>query len=90
MSTSGTGFRSRDGKILLSKNIIDPFTGYPVDQLKSVTVVSDSPVSAEVLSTALLIDRDCIDRRSLSGSCNRVIEVVYDSVGSETLTEIFS
>ena len=90
MSASGTGFKSGDGMFAPGNNIIDPFTGYPVDQPKTVTVVSDDPVVAEVLSTSLLINRNCIDKKTLSENCHRVVEVSCDGDRNETIVEILS
>ena len=90
MSASGTGFKSGDGMFAPGNNIIDPFTGSPVDQPKTVTVVSDDPVVAEVLSTSLLINRNCIDKKTLSENCHRVVEVSCDGDRNETIIEILS
>ena len=55
LSTSGTtSFNFPKGKAR-SAHVISPFTGYPVEGCRTMSVVSESPVEAEILSTALLV-----------------------------------
>lgn len=57
VSTSGgyeRSFKGEDGKTYI--HIIDPKTGYPVDNgIKSLSVVADSGIYADALSTALYV-----------------------------------
>lgn len=57
VATSGSYerfFKGSDGKIY--SHIINPKTGYPVDNgIKSVTIVSDSGIKSDCLSTALFV-----------------------------------
>ena len=55
LSTSGTGSAPQPKKEARHGHVISPFTGYPVAGCRTMSVVSESPVEAEILSTALLV-----------------------------------
>lgn len=88
ISTSGTGFVDEKGVFQPSYNIIDPRTGQAVIEARTLSVISDDALEAEVLSTALLIDPDC-----LSGNFDRkgkeAFAVVYDFRKNFAVREIF-
>lgn len=58
VSTSSNFFVDDSGKLCNHRHVINPFTGYPVEECMTVSVRSDSSVAAEVLSTAFLVTRD--------------------------------
>ncbi len=55
LSTSGTGSTPQPREEARHGHVISPFTGYPVAGCRIMSVVSESPVEAEILSTALLV-----------------------------------
>ena len=88
LSSSGTGFVDKDGVFRSSGNIIDPRTGKSMDEARTVSVVSDDPLEAEILSTALLVDTDCLpDDFDRSG--REAFAVIYDSMKKFVVNEIF-
>ncbi len=58
VSTSSNFFVDDNGRLRNHRHVIDPFQGYPTEELKSVSVCSESPVLAEVMSTAMLVSTD--------------------------------
>lgn len=89
MSTSGTGFRDGKGLFRSSGNIIHPFTGEPVGDPRTVTVVCDDPFSAEVLSTALLIDNNCLVDDIQTKIEFEAFEVIYNVDKQVRVVELF-
>jgi thiamine biosynthesis lipoprotein len=88
LSTSGTGFVDERGVFRSSGNIIDPRTGESIDEARTVSVISDDPLEAEVLSTALLIDADCLpDDFDRTG--REAFAVIYDTGKNYVVKEIF-
>jgi thiamine biosynthesis lipoprotein len=88
LSSSGTGFVDDGGAFRSSGNIIDPRTGESMDEARTVSVVSDDPLEAEVLSTALLVDDDCLpDDYDRSG--REAFAVIYDTEKHFVVKEIF-
>lgn len=88
LSTSGTGFVDEGGVFRSSGNIIDPRTGESMDDPRTVSLVSDDPLEAEVLSTALLIDSDCLpDDFDRTG--REAFAVIYDTGKNFVVKEIF-
>ncbi len=58
VSTSSNFFLTDHGTLKNHMHVIDPFTGIPVEQCISVSVMAPSPVLAEMLSTAFLVMSD--------------------------------
>lgn len=58
VSTSSNFYVDDHGKLQNHRHVISPYTGYPVEDLVTVSVRSASPVEAEVLSTAFLVMTD--------------------------------
>jgi FAD:protein FMN transferase len=58
VSTSGNFYLDNHGNLQNHRHVINPFTGYPVKNLVSVSVHARSPVVAEILSTAYLVLSD--------------------------------
>ncbi len=55
VSTSSNFFVADNGMLKNHRHVIDPKTGEPIEQLRSVSVCSESPLLAEMLSTAFLV-----------------------------------
>lgn len=89
MSTSGAGFRDGKGSFRSSCNIIHPFTGEPVCDPRTVTVVCDDPFLAEVLSTALLIDNNCLVNDIKTKIEFEAFEVIYNVEKQVRIVELF-
>ncbi len=64
LSTSGNAPVDNSSHEARHGHIISPFTGYPVGGYRLLSVVSESPIDAETLSTALLVT-DCAERDKL-------------------------
>ncbi len=74
LSTSGTITEDIKPKL----HIINPDTGYPVRKMKTVSVVSGSPLKSEILSTALMIADNSKKAKILSDFPGvRIVEVDY-------------
>jgi thiamine biosynthesis lipoprotein ApbE len=58
VSTSGNFYIDNHGNLKNHRHVINPFTGYPVKNLVSVSVHAQSSVVAEILSTAYLVLSD--------------------------------
>ena len=58
VSTSSNFYVDDHGKLHNHRHVINPFTGYPVEDIVTVSVRADSPVTAEILSTAFLVLAD--------------------------------
>lgn len=58
VSTSSNFFLDDDGKLRNHHHVIDPKTGKPHKPFTSVSVSAESPVLAEMLSTAFLVSSD--------------------------------
>jgi thiamine biosynthesis lipoprotein len=58
VSTSGNFYLDNHGKLKNHRHVINPFNGYPVRDLVSVSVQARSSVVAEILSTAYLVLSD--------------------------------
>ncbi|MDT8400324.1 MAG: FAD:protein FMN transferase [Bacteroidales bacterium] len=88
ISTSGTGFVDDKGMFKASYNVFDPRTGETIDEPRTVSVISDDPLEAEILSTALLIDSDCLpgdfDRKG-----KEAFAVIYDFRKNFIVKDIF-
>ena len=83
LSTSGTD--KSDG------HIIDPHTGKPSGKTGTVSVVSESPVEAEVLSTALLVAGEENRERILKRfNPERVVEITYAADNSPAIYERYN
>lgn len=88
ISTSGTGFVDEHGMFKPAHNIFDPRTGRSVDDPMTLSVISDDPFESEVLSTALLIDINCLsDKYNTEG--REAFAVIYDLRKNFVLKEIF-
>lgn len=55
VSTSSNFYVDDYGKLHNHRHVINPYTGYPVEDILTVSVRSESPVTAEILSTAILV-----------------------------------
>lgn len=88
LSSSGTGFVDENGVFRSSGNIIDPLTGESMDEALMVSVVADDPLEAEILSTALLLDPECLPA-DFDKSGREAFTVVYDSMKKFVVKEIF-
>ena len=55
VSSSSNYYVDDSGSVQKKVNVINPYIGMPVDDLGVVSVKSDSPLEAEILSTAFLI-----------------------------------
>jgi len=88
ISTSGTGFVDESGIFRPSQNIIDPRTGNPLVTPLTVSVISDDPFEAEVLSTSLLIDNNCLSPE-FEKSGKEAFAVIYDIRKNFVVKEIF-
>ena len=55
VSTSSNFFVDDNGELHNHRHVINPYTGYPVEDIVTVSVCADSPVTAEILSTACLV-----------------------------------
>jgi FAD:protein FMN transferase len=58
VSTSSNFYVTDNGILKNHKHVIDPVTGLPVDECVSVSVMAQSPVLAEMMSTAFLVMPD--------------------------------
>ena len=58
VSTSSNFYVNDQGKLHNHKHVIDPETGMPHEEFTSVSVLAESPVLAEVMSTAFLTMSD--------------------------------
>lgn len=88
ISTSGTGFVDASGLFKPAGNIFKPITGEPVDDPRTVSFISDDPLEAEILSTALLIDSECLPA-DYDRSGKEAFAVMYDSRNNFIVNEIF-
>lgn len=88
ISTSGTGFVDTAGIFRPSDNIFNPHTGKTIDEPKTVSFISDDPVEAEILSTSLLIDNDCLSEE-FDPTEKKAFTVVYDTMKNFVVQEIF-
>jgi len=55
VSTSGNFYVDDNGVLQNHRHVINPFTGYPVEDIVTVSVCAGSAMVAEILSTAFLI-----------------------------------
>lgn len=88
ISTSGTGFADSKGGFEPSCNIIDPRSGNAVVEPRTASVISGDPLEAEILSTALLVDSNCLSGEFDAGG-KKAFTVVYDETGQFVINEIF-
>ena len=58
ISTSGNYYVDDSGQLCSKVNVINPLTGRAVDELSAVSIKSNSPLEAEILSTAFLVMED--------------------------------
>jgi len=80
VSTSSNFFVTDNGTLKNHRHVIDPESGKPIEQLRSVSVCSESPVLAEMLSTAFLILPDKkIEKVKEQYDNLEVISVDYES-----------
>ncbi|MFO7853197.1 MAG: FAD:protein FMN transferase [Bacteroidota bacterium] len=87
ISTSGTGFVDASGIFRPSHNIINPHTGKTIDAPMTVSFISDDPLEAEILSTSLLIDTDCLSEQ-FDRSGKEAFAIIYDEGKNFELREI--
>ncbi|NIR92512.1 MAG: FAD:protein FMN transferase, partial [Gammaproteobacteria bacterium] len=55
MSTSSNFYVDDNGELQNHRHVINPASGFPVEECVSVSVTAESAVVAEILSTALLV-----------------------------------
>ena len=53
--TSGVYERFREDQEVRYPHILDPFTGWPVEEITSVTVITDEGLVADAAATALIV-----------------------------------
>jgi len=58
MSSSSNYYADDNGQLCKKINVINPFTKKPVEDFALASVKSDSPLQAEILSTAFLVMDD--------------------------------
>ncbi len=80
VSTSSNFFIDHHGKLQNHRHVIKPKTGYPVEELVTVSVKSESAVDAEILSTACLVlsDVELADIRTSLPPCE-IVRILYTS-----------
>lgn len=87
VSTSSNFFLDDEGKLRNHRHVIDPKTGKPHEPFASVSVSAESPVLAEMLSTAFLVSADDKIREVMNHYDNlEVIRVDYEP-GSANITQ---
>lgn len=80
VSTSSNFFVADNGMLKNHRHVIDPKTGKPIEQLRSVSVCTESPVLAEMLSTAFLVlSEEKIEDIKEQYDSLEVISVDYES-----------
>lgn len=80
VSTSSNFFLDDDGKLRNHRHVIDPKTGKPHEPFTSVSVSAESPVLAEMMSTAYLVSSDEKIKEVMNHYDNlEVIRVHYES-----------
>lgn len=87
VSTSSNFFMDDEGKLRNHRHVIDPKTGKPHEPFTSVSVSAESPVLAEMLSTAFLVSSDEKIKEVIKHYDSlEVIRVNYES-GSASITQ---
>ena len=87
VSTSSNFFVSDNGRLKNHRHVIDPRIGQPVERCCSVSVSAESPVLAEMLSTAFLVSPDEVIYEVMNQYDHlEVIKVDYES-GQGIVTE---
>lgn len=87
VSTSSNFYLGDDGKLRNHRHVIDPETGKPHEPFTSVSVSAESPVLAEMLSTAFLVSTDDKIQEVMKQYDNlEVIRVDYKSEGVKLTT----
>jgi len=87
VSTSSNFYLDDTGKLQNHRHVIDPKTGKPHEPFTSVSVSVESPVLAEMMSTAFLVSSDDKIKEVMNHYDNmEVIRVNYES-GSAKITQ---
>lgn len=82
VSTSSNFYVDDHGMLHNHRHVINPFTGYPVEDLVTVSVRAESPIIAEILSTAgLVLTDEAIDKIKPDFPFCDIVKVNY-STGS--------
>ncbi len=79
LSSSGSYYEHEEkGHMKPLKHLISPYTGYPVDDIRTLCVQSPGSVEAEILSTALIVSPEPVKQDILANfpECS-AIEIVY-------------
>lgn len=84
VSTSSNFYLDDSGTLINHRHVINPFTGYPVEECTAVSVSAASAELAEAMSTALLAgDESLADQmRNQLGPCE-ILKVVYTDEGPD-------
>ena len=79
VSSSGSYYEHEEkGSLKPLKHLISPYTGYPIDDIRTLCVESSGPVEAEVLSTALIVSPETVKQDILANfPDSSAIEIVY-------------
>ncbi|MDP4175251.1 MAG: FAD:protein FMN transferase [Bacteroidota bacterium] len=79
VSSSSNYYLDDNGKLCYKLSIINPFKSVPAEDISIVSVLSESPLTAEILSTALLVLEDYkIQEIIRKVECLEVIKIVYN------------
>ena len=83
LSTSGATINKETKEPFMPAHIIDPKTGLPVQDIKTISVTSVSALEAEILSTALLVSEEQDIRELMINfkGCNAVAVNYIDGKG---------
>lgn len=84
VSTSSNFYLDDSGTLINHRHVINPFSGYPVEECTAVSVSAPSAETAEALSTALLVGEESLADhiRAQTGPCE-ILKVVYTEQGPE-------
>jgi FAD:protein FMN transferase len=79
LSSSSNYYTDDAGQIRKKINVINPSTGKPIEDVAIVSVKSDSPMKAEILSTAFLVMEDKYIFETINKIGNvEAVKVIYD------------
>jgi len=85
MSTSANFYLNDNGTVCNHRHVIDPETGYPVEDCIQLSVIGESSTVTEILSTAFLVSSNTVIQKAkgkLAGL--EIVKVDYSSGKSQT------